>query len=204
MYLLEDLLHLLIVKVSIEVDSILENYKFWIFWIKMLIISVVLSYVLKDITRYLIDIVLELVHKLQKTSVIRMENILDIDLEKYVKEDKYRKDTTRYIVILCLKHLKKDLYDWYKYTVKPTLRMCVRTEISKIKYGITEEARQEAIKVRMKMRTRKEKKEGRFQSRQEIEKLVNRMYKRRIWRRLERLKKQLDELIKRRKKNELC
>lgn len=191
------LLYLLGEITEVLTQELRNNYKSLI---EALILYTILKYVLGDVIKYVIHIIRVLVKKLQTTIKMLVEEIQEIKINKYIKDRKYRTNVTEYILRKFLYMLGDEIYDWYKCTVKPTLRMCVRTEISKIKYGMSEEARQREIEVRMKIRTRKEKEEQRFHSREEIEQMVNRMFKRRIWRRLEKLKKQVQEHIKRREK----
>lgn len=191
------LLYLLGEITEVLTNELRNNYKSLI---EALILYTILKYVLGDVIKYVIHIIRVLVKKLQTTIKMLVEEIQEIKINKYIKDRKYRTYVTEYILRNFLYMLRDEIYDWYKCTVKPTLRMCVRTEISKIKYGMSEEARQREIEVRMKIRTRKEKEEQRFHSREEIEQMVNRMFKRRIWRRLEKLKKQVQEHIKRREK----
>lgn len=191
------LLYLLGEITEVLTHELRNNYKSLI---EALILWTILKYVLGDVIKYVIHIIRVLVKKLQTTIKMLVEEIQEIKINKYIKDRKYRTYVTEYILRNFLYMLRDEIYDWYKCTVKPTLRMCVRTEISKIKYGMSEEARQREIEVRMKIRTRKEKEEQRFHSREEIEQMVNRMFKRRIWRRLEKLKKQVQEHIKRREK----
>lgn len=191
------LLYLLGEITEVLTQELRNNYKSLI---EALILWTILKYVLGDVIKYVIHIIRVLVKKLQTTIKMLVEEIQEIKINKYIKDRKYRTYVTEYILRNFLYMLRDEIYDWYKCTVKPTLRMCVRTEISKIKYGMSEEARQREIEVRMKIRTRKEKEEQRFHSREEIEQMVNRMFKRRIWRRLEKLKKQVQEHIKRREK----
>jgi len=191
------LLYLLGEITEVLTQELRNNYKSLI---EALILWTILKYVLGDVIKYVIHIIRVLLKKLQTTIKMLVEEIQEIKINKYIKDRKYRTYVTEYILRNFLYMLRDEIYDWYKCTVKPTLRMCVRTEISKIKYGMSEEARQREIEVRMKIRTRKEKEEQRFHSREEIEQMVNRMFKRRIWRRLEKLKKQVQEHIKRREK----
>lgn len=191
------LLYLLGEITEVLTQELRNNYKSLI---EALILWTILKYVLGDVIKYVIHIIRVLVKKLQTTIKMLVEEIQEIKINKYIKDRKYRTYVTEYILRNFLYMLRDEIYDWYKCTVKPTLRMCVRTEISKIKYGMSEEARQREIEVRMKIRTRQEKEEQRFHSREEIEQMVNRMFKRRIWRRLEKLKKQVQEHIKRREK----
>lgn len=191
------LLYLLGEITEVLTQELRNNYKSLI---EALILYTILKYVLGDVIKYVIHIIRVLVKKLQTTIKMLVEEIQEIKINKYIKDRKYRTYVTEYILRNFLYMLRDEIYDWYKCTVKPTLRMCVRTEISKIKYGMSEEARQREIEVRMKIRTRQEKEEQRFHSREEIEQMVNRMFKRRIWRRLEKLKKQVQEHIKRREK----
>lgn len=191
------LLYLLGEITEVLTHELRNNYKSLI---EALILWTILKYVLGDVIKYVIHIIRVLLKKLQTTIKMLVEEIQEIKINKYIKDRKYRTYVTEYILRNFLYMLRDEIYDWYKCTVKPTLRMCVRTEISKIKYGMSEEARQREIEVRMKIRTRKEKEEQRFHSREEIEQMVNRMFKRRIWRRLEKLKKQVQEHIKRREK----
>lgn len=191
------LLYLLGEITEVLTQELRNNYKSLI---EALILWTILKYVLGDVIKYVIHIIRVLLKKLQTTIKMLVEEIQEIKINKYIKDRKYRTYVTEYILRNFLYMLRDEIYDWYKCTVKPTLRMCVRTEISKIKYGMSEEARQREIEVRMKIRTRQEKEEQRFHSREEIEQMVNRMFKRRIWRRLEKLKKQVQEHIKRREK----
>lgn len=191
------LLYLLGEITEVLTHELRNNYKSLI---EALILWTILKYVLGDVIKYVIHIIRVLLKKLQTTIKMLVEEIQEIKINKYIKDRKYRTYVTEYILRNFLYMLRDEIYDWYKCTVKPTLRMCVRTEISKIKYGMSEEARQREIEVRMKIRTRQEKEEQRFHSREEIEQMVNRMFKRRIWRRLEKLKKQVQEHIKRREK----
>lgn len=191
------LLYLLGEITEVLTQELRNNYKSLI---EALILYTILKYVLGDVIKYVIHIIRVLLKKLQTTIKMLVEEIQEIKINKYIKDRKYRTYVTEYILRNFLYMLRDEIYDWYKCTVKPTLRMCVRTEISKIKYGMSEEARQREIEVRMKIRTRQEKEEQRFHSREEIEQMVNRMFKRRIWRRLEKLKKQVQEHIKRREK----